>query len=91
MPYGALSETELDEVRRAGVDGLEAAHPRHSASQRQYLESYARRHHLLVTAGSDCHGTQAVPLGERYLEIPDRRLPPVVHLRDLPDNRGARE
>ena len=85
-PYGELSESELDEVRRLGVDGLEAAHPDHSPSQRRFLEAYARRHGLLITGGSDCHGPGTNPLGKANLEIPERPLPPVIHLRDLLDN-----
>ena len=85
-PYGELSESELDEVRRLGVDGLEGAHPDHSPSQQRFLEAYARQHRLLITGGSDCHGPGTNPLGEAHLQIPERPLPPVIHLRDLLDN-----
>ena len=82
-PYGELSESKLDEVRSLGVDGLESAHPDHSPSHQQFLEAYVHRHGLLITGGSDCHGTGTNPLGMAHLEIPERPLPPVIHLRDL--------
>jgi len=83
--YGELSESELDEARRLGLDGLETAHPDHSPSQRRFLEAYARQYGLLITGGSDNHGVGTNPLGEAHLQIPERPLPPVVHLRDLLD------
>ena len=85
-PYGELSESELDEIRRLDIDGLEAAHPDHSPSQQRFLEDYAQRHGLLITGGSDCHGPGTNPLGMASLEIPNRPLPPVIHLRNLLDN-----
>ena len=51
-----------------------------------FFEDYAQRHRLLVTGGSDCHGPGTNPLGMASLEIPNRPLPPVIHLRNLLDN-----
>jgi len=73
------------------VDGLEGAHPDHSPSQRRFLEAYARQHRLLITGGSDCHGPGTNPLGKASLEIPERSLPPVIHVRDLLDNPALPE
>ncbi|MDD2708714.1 MAG: PHP domain-containing protein [Verrucomicrobiae bacterium] len=41
---------------RFGLDGLEVYHSRHNASHSDRFLALARRHDLLVTAGSDCHG-----------------------------------
>ena len=39
-----------------GLDGLEVRNPVHSLEEIAFYESYCRRHGLLMTAGSDCHG-----------------------------------
>jgi predicted metal-dependent phosphoesterase TrpH len=43
-------------LARAGLDGLECFHTRHSTSQMQQYLQIAERLGLLVTGGSDCHG-----------------------------------
>ncbi len=60
-----------------GLDALEAHHPKHKKAQRQRLIQLANRYGLLVTGGSDFHGTpnQETPLGsvgiqpERYEKL----------------------
>ena len=44
-----------------GLDGLECWHSKHSAAQAAHYLELARRHGLLVTGGSDCHGTSKGP------------------------------
>jgi predicted metal-dependent phosphoesterase TrpH len=39
-----------------GLDGLECYHTKHTPSATENYLQIARRHHLLVTGGSDCHG-----------------------------------
>ena len=41
----------------AGLMGIEACHPRHTPTQRGMLRRFAQDRHLLVTGGSDYHGT----------------------------------
>ena len=41
----------------SGLDGIEVFHSKHSPWQSQHYESYADRHGLLKTGGSDCHGS----------------------------------
>lgn len=41
----------------AGLDGLECWHSKHSEALAAHYLAVARRHGLLVTGGSDCHGT----------------------------------
>jgi predicted metal-dependent phosphoesterase TrpH len=40
----------------AGLDGLEADHPKQNESQRSHFRQMAGERGLLVTGGSDCHG-----------------------------------
>lgn len=46
----------LPEWIEAGLSGLEAYHPSHSAQTAERLSRLAGRRGLLVTGGSDCHG-----------------------------------
>lgn len=46
----------FDELLGAGLDGVEVFYPLHSEAQTQHLLSFARRHSLLATGGSDFHG-----------------------------------
>ena len=50
----------LDELREAGLDGVEVYSSNHDAEQTHFYLKYARRHGLLATGGSDFHG-EAVP------------------------------
>lgn len=48
----------LDRLRAAvQIDGLEVYHPSHPPELTATYFSYARTHHLLVSTGSDSHGT----------------------------------
>ncbi|MFZ6028986.1 MAG: PHP domain-containing protein [Chloroflexota bacterium] len=53
----------LDEFRReAPIDGLEVYHPLHGPAQTAMYQEYARRHHLLIGAGSDSHRPDKPPI-----------------------------
>jgi 3',5'-nucleoside bisphosphate phosphatase len=58
---GRLAAEELERVVAAaiaaGVDGLEVWHSQHDDAIRRRLEALACRHDLLVTGGSDYHGS----------------------------------
>ncbi|MBV5323767.1 MAG: hypothetical protein J0626_00065, partial [Rhodospirillaceae bacterium] len=64
---------ELDalvgELKSKGLDGLEAIYAPFSESQRAALVQLAKKHDLLVCAGTDFHlsGVQGYPLG---IEMP---------------------
>lgn len=60
----------LVRLKDAGLDGIEAHYHDFSAAQRQHLVSLARDLDLLITAGSDFHGTNkpTIPLG---MEVDD--------------------
>ena len=56
----------LDEFRReAPIDGLEVYYPVHTPAQTAMYLEYARRHGLLVSAGSDSHGPDKPPIKYR--------------------------
>ncbi len=53
----------LDQLRReAPIDGLEVYHPRHTAEQTALYLDYAKRHNLLISAGSDSHSPDQPPI-----------------------------
>jgi 3',5'-nucleoside bisphosphate phosphatase len=53
----------LDELRRTvPIDGIEAYYPAHSDKQIAMFLAYAAEHNLLVSAGSDSHGPDRLPI-----------------------------
>jgi predicted metal-dependent phosphoesterase TrpH len=59
LKLASLAEAErlIVELAALGLDGIEAVYSRHSREERDAYTSMARRHDLLVTGGSDYHGT----------------------------------
>jgi len=60
----------LDALVQAGLMGLEAYYPEHSAEESARYVGFAAQHGLLTTAGSDCHGPgrkKYYPLGSVFL------------------------
>lgn len=57
-----LSPTALEAMLRSwaseGLDGAEVYHPSHNMQVHTYLNALVRRLGLLVTGGSDCHGSE---------------------------------
>ena len=45
----------MEELCRAGLDGLECTYTTHTAEQTEYFQSFAKKHGLLQTGGSDFH------------------------------------
>lgn len=59
----------LDELVELGIQGIECYSPYYSSSdERQYYLEYCRRKELLITSGSDYHGTF---IRTRHLAYPD--------------------
>lgn len=54
--YEAADEL-VAELAAIGLDGIEAIYSRHSPEQRLSYSEIALRHHLLITGGSDYHGS----------------------------------
>jgi len=59
LKLASLEEVErlIVELAALGLDGIEAIYSRHSEDERRTYAQMARRHGLLVTGGSDYHGT----------------------------------
>ncbi len=55
-PGQNLTEAVILDVIKAGVDGIEIVHPKHSPSQRELYRKLAKTYNLLETGGSDFHG-----------------------------------
>jgi predicted metal-dependent phosphoesterase TrpH len=56
----------LDQFRQeAPIDGLEVYHPLHTPARTEMYREYARRHHLLISAGSDSHRPDKPPIKYR--------------------------
>ena len=46
----------LDELIELGLDGVEVWHPENTPEQQEMLKKLAKKHHLVMTGGSDFHG-----------------------------------
>jgi len=65
LSQDALTARVKSLAEEAGLDGLEAFYSQHSPAETAFFLDLARKCHLLVTGGSDFHGTPKphVPLG----------------------------
>lgn len=76
----------LGELAAAGLDGLEALHPNHSAQMRARFVDIAASLDIVATGGSDFHGEGkpgiSVGSGRGDLDVPDSAL------EELRDRRG---
>ncbi|MCI0488051.1 MAG: PHP domain-containing protein [Blastocatellia bacterium] len=59
LKLSSLEELDrlVEDLAALGLDGIEAVYSRHSQDQRDMYAEMAERHHLLITGGSDYHGT----------------------------------
>lgn len=84
-PYlfrGGTVETVLPELVAAGIMGIEVYHPSHSPSQCRTLEAFCQQYELVMTGGSDYHGTKPGEKDDRHsqlnrLHLPDSLLTPI--------------
>ena len=71
--YEAVNELVAG-LAALGLDGIEAIYSRHSSAERATYSEIAMRHHLLVTGGSDYHGSYKpdidIVTGLGDLEVP---------------------
>lgn len=49
-------ERQLDLLLQEGLDGMECYYSRYTTKEEDYLLSLAKKHHLLISGGSDYHG-----------------------------------
>jgi hypothetical protein len=57
-----VPEDLIEAMAEAGMAGLEADHNDHTPEQREHYRDLAKRLGLVVTGGSDCHGTRYDPV-----------------------------
>jgi predicted metal-dependent phosphoesterase TrpH len=69
------SDQVIPDLVDAGLDGIECFHTKHPAATSEHYLQIAKKHALLVTGGSDCHGLSkgkpligTVKLGYRHVE-----------------------
>ncbi len=56
-PGPLYSDDDLNQLLSFGLDGIECIHPSHSFSVQKKFTNLARTRNLLITGGSDYHGT----------------------------------
>ncbi|HEX7168726.1 MAG TPA: hypothetical protein VF230_17230, partial [Acidimicrobiales bacterium] len=75
--FGELASA-VEELRALGLAGVECVYGRYAAEDRHRLSELARRADLVVTGGSDYHGTYKpdlrVGVGRGDLRVPDSAL-----------------
>jgi len=57
-----VPEDLIEAMAEAGMTGLEADHSDHTPERREHYRGLAKRLGLVVTGGSDCHGTRYDPV-----------------------------
>ena len=58
MAHPGLNKIDhlIPDLVKAGLDGLECWHTRHTKSTAKRYREMAERYGLIITGGSDCHG-----------------------------------
>lgn len=65
-----LPKEIVDEVISFGVEGIEVKYPSNKDGDEQYFRNLAKKHNLLISAGSDCHGDSThAPIGTSTLTL----------------------
>lgn len=57
-PGPMYSQKEIDKLLSFGLDGIECIHPSHNFNVQRTFTEMAKSRHLLVTGGSDFHGSR---------------------------------
>ncbi len=63
-------EALVGKLKASGLDGIEAIYPSYDEGTRSFLLALARKHHLVVAAGTDFHDPTVPGLSERAIEMP---------------------
>lgn len=53
----ATLQKMVDEMKEAGLDGIEAIYCTYTPSEERQMKKFAQENHLLISGGSDFHGT----------------------------------
>lgn len=74
MPRGKLRKL-IASLKKAGLEGLEVFHPQHNDNQIKVFKQVAQEFKLVMTGGTDCHGTFSpdIKIGRGFgdMDIPD--------------------
>lgn len=68
----------LDGLTALGIEGLETYANENTPAITDHLLAYARERNLLITGGSDCHGTFVAGRRLGHPPVPDACLPPLL-------------
>jgi predicted metal-dependent phosphoesterase TrpH len=63
FPRFEIVEQIFPEFLEAGINGLEVYYPGHTKKYQELLRSWALKHKLIITGGSDCHDGKERPFG----------------------------
>lgn len=66
-PYPALFDATIPRLTEWGIKGLECVRPRATSSEIQFLEEHAKLRKMLISGGSDWHGTWHGRLGDFFV------------------------
>lgn len=69
-PYSIKNDELIYEFIDYGLMGLEVYYPEHSQSMVNFYLELAKKHNLLVTGGSDCHGKAKTDVKIGSIKIP---------------------
>jgi predicted metal-dependent phosphoesterase TrpH len=81
-PYVIRNDDLLRELIKKGLMGLEVYYPEHSQSMINFYLDLAQRNNLLVTGGSDCHGTAKSEVRIGSVKIPYELVEKLKEARD---------
>ena len=83
-------KSRLRELCNLGIQGLECFYSRYTNKQENFLVQFARENNLLISGGSDYHGTnKTIALGELGAELPDIKIHQLTILQKLVKNFGG--
>ena len=83
-------QSRLHELCNLGIQGLECYYSRYTNEQENFLAQSAWKNNLLISGGSDYHGTnKTIALGELGAEFPDIKIHQLTILQKLVKNFGG--
>lgn len=74
LPPLEIVQRILPEFIEAGIQGLEVYYPGHTKEHQDLMKSWAKKYHLLITGGSDCHDGTERPTGVRGISESEFKL-----------------
>ncbi|MBU8911579.1 MAG: PHP domain-containing protein [Desulfobacterales bacterium] len=74
LPELEIVKQILPEFIEAGIKGLEVYYPGHTKEHQDLMKSWARKYHLLITGGSDCHDETQRPAGVKGISESEFKL-----------------